>query len=47
MTVNKVATVKKTIKKLEAKETCYVRIRAYKKGGYTSAWSKTKKIVAK
>lgn len=47
VTVNKAATVKKTIKKLEAKKTYCVPIRAYKKGGYTSAWSKTKKIVAK
>ena len=47
VTVNKAATVKKTIKKLEAKKTYYVRIRAYKKGGYTSAWSKAKKIKTK
>ena len=43
LTVKKVKTVKKTVKKLTSGKKCFVRIRTYKKVGkknYYSAWSK-------
>ena len=50
LTVKGAATVKKTIKKLKAKKTYYLRIRTYKTVSgkkYYSSWSKSKKIKTK
>ena len=45
ITVKKNSTVKKTVKKLKSKKTYYIRIRAYKKSGAKTAYSKWAKTV--
>ncbi|WP_091867699.1 fibronectin type III domain-containing protein [Butyrivibrio sp. INlla16] len=50
VTINKIKTTSKTIKKLEPKKTYYVRIRSFKKSGgekIYSKWSKAKSIKVK